>query len=82
MGIFEFLIAAVVVTGLVRVVQAKYGIRRDKWGNELPVAADTQENARLKEEITGLKDRIAVLERLATDNNRAVDLDREIERLR
>ncbi|MEY4270849.1 MAG: hypothetical protein RLZZ58_2065, partial [Pseudomonadota bacterium] len=29
-----------------------------------------------------LKDRIAVLERIATDNNRAVNLDREIEQLR
>jgi hypothetical protein len=81
MGVFEFLIAAVVVTGIVRIVQAKHGIRRDKWGNEV-ATADSQENLRLKEEITDLKGRIATLERIATDNNSALDLDREIERLR
>ncbi len=37
---------------------------------------------RLRDEVKTLKDRIAVLERLATDTNRAVDLDREIDRLR
>ena len=65
----------------VRIVQAKHGIRRDKWGNEV-ATADSQENLRLKEEITDLKGRIATLERIATDNNSALDLDREIERLR
>ena len=37
---------------------------------------------RLREEVKQLKERIAVLERLATDTNGAVALDREIETLR
>ena len=36
----------------------------------------------LQAEIRALKDRIQVLERIATDNNRAVTLDQEIEKLR
>ena len=35
-----------------------------------------------KRRIRALKDRIQVLERIATDNNRAVTLDQEIEKLR
>ena len=81
MGVFEFLIAAVIVTGIVRVVQARHGISVDKRGNEYR-AADVEENGQLKDEIRTLKDRIAVLERLATDNHGAHELDREIERLR
>ena len=36
----------------------------------------------MRDEIKVLKDRIQVLERIATENNRAIDLDREIEKLR
>ena len=36
----------------------------------------------MQAEIRALKDRILVLERIATDNNRAVTLDQEIESLR
>ena len=42
----------------------------------------SQENARLTAEIGSVKDRLQVLERIATDNNRAATLDEEIERLR
>jgi len=38
------------------------------------------ENMRLKEELKGLKERVAVLERIATDRGNL--LDQEIERLR
>ena len=40
------------------------------------------ENQLLRSEIKELKERIAVLERLATDTHSAVALDREIEKLR
>ena len=44
---------------------------------------ETLEAARLRDEVRTLKERIAVLERLATDDNsNSVRLDREIERLR
>lgn len=41
---------------------------------------DDAENQRLREEVRALKDRIAVLERIATDSSS--NLDREIEALR
>lgn len=41
---------------------------------------DTAENQRLRDEVRALKERIAVLERIATDS--ATSLDREIEALR
>lgn len=44
--------------------------------------AKDAEAARLRDEVHLLKDRIAVLERVITDNHSSVDLDRQIERLR
>ena len=43
---------------------------------------DQMENQLLRSEIKELKERIAVLERLATDTHSAAALDREIEKLR
>lgn len=40
------------------------------------------ESDRMREEIRTLKDRINVLERIATDNNSANDINRQIEQLR
>lgn len=58
--------------------------RRDRFDAPRQRFADTQaddaENRRLREEVRALKDRIAVLERIATDS--ATHLDREIEALR
>ncbi len=51
-----------------------YSIRDD--------AAATAENHRLKSEITDLRERIQVLERVVTDNEGSLRLDREIEKLR
>jgi hypothetical protein len=63
------------------VVRARYGVTRDKHGNEVLNRPDP-ESGRMKQEIAQLKERIAVLERLATDDNGARQLDREIEKLR
>ncbi len=52
--------------------------RRDGFG-QTP-GADAGESQRLREEVRALKERIAVLERIATD--RSTSLDREIESLR
>ncbi len=60
--------------------KARHGIIEDEDGNErLAIDPDA---TRLREEVKGLKERIAVLERLATDDNGARALDREIEKLR
>ena len=80
----SMVVAIVLIVSIASVLRARYGIRRDARGNEYftndPQLA--QENAALREELRAIKDRVAVLERLATDNHKAVELDREIERLR
>jgi len=69
----------VLITSIAGVLRAKYGIRRDRHGNELPIH-NSGETERMREEIKVLKDRIAVLERIATDRNHS--LEQEFERLR
>ncbi len=84
MGFWEAAIVIVAITAIASIVKTRYramnGIVADEDGNER--RAVDPDAVRLREEMKLLKDRIAVLERLATDNNRALDLDREIERLR
>lgn len=85
MNPFEMVVAIVVVVTIGGVLRARYGIGRDKHGNDHNLRDDrsAEENQRLRGEIGNLKDRIAVLERVITDNNNsASNLDREIEKLR
>jgi hypothetical protein len=81
MNPFEMVVMIVAIVMIASVVKARYGVTRDKHGNEVLYRPDP-EAGRLKEEIVQLKERIAVLERLATDDNGARLLDREIEKLR
>ncbi|MFM9978169.1 MAG: hypothetical protein ACKVOP_09040 [Sphingomonadaceae bacterium] len=78
------IIAIITIVMIASVLKARYkarhGILEDEDGNQR-LAADP-DIARLRDDVRALKERIAVLERLATDNNRAVDLDREIDKLR
>ena len=69
------------------VLKAKMGIggrhrHRDRDYSVRDDAAVTAENHRLKSEITDLRERIQVLERVVTDNEGSLRLDREIEKLR
>ena len=67
------------------IIKAKMGIRKNRHGDEYSVrddAAVSAENHRLKGEIADLRDRIQVLERVVTDNEGSLRLDREIEKLR
>ena len=84
MNPFEMVLGIVIVTAIASVIRAKYGVRRDRRGNEYHVAdSGTQiENAALKEEMRAMKERLAVLERLATEDTEAKRIDREIEKLR
>ena len=84
MNPFEMVIGIVLIVTIGSVIRAKHGIRRDRRGNEYFVGApkDDAETKALQAEIRTLKDRIQVLERIATDSNRAATLDEEIERLR
>jgi hypothetical protein len=74
----EMVVAIVLIVTIGKVLRARY--------RQLPDSAEpteTLEAARLRDEVRTLKERIAVLERLATDDNsNSVRLDREIERLR
>ena len=75
------IIAIVMISSIIKTrIRAKHGISEDRHGNEVVIA--DPDAARLREEVRGLKERIAVLERLATDDNSAKALDREIEKLR
>ena len=84
MGPFEMVVGIVLVVTIGQIVRAKMGIRRDGENGDY-VANDPAASAearRLYDEVRTLKDRIAVLERVITDNHSSVSLDREIEKLR
>ena len=78
MNPFEMVVLIVAITAIASVFRAKYGIRKDRDGNEVPIV--DPDAGRMRDEIRALKDRIAVLERIATDGSSS--LDREIEQLR
>lgn len=84
MGPFEMVLGIVAIVTIGSIIRARHGIRRDRRGNEYFVGntGSEAETKALQAEIRTLKDRIQVLERIATDNNRAVTLDQEIESLR
>jgi Ctf8 len=82
---FTMVIAIVAIATVGKVMNTRYkaknGIIEDEDGNQKQIAADPT-NQRMSGEIKELKERIAVLERIATDNNSANDLNRQIEELR
>ena len=80
MNPFEMVVLIVAITAIASIFRAKYGIRRDRKGNEFPIA-DPDTN-RMREELRTLKERVAVLERIATDGEGSASLDRQIEALR
>ncbi|MEQ1725997.1 MAG: hypothetical protein ABL882_08745 [Sphingopyxis sp.] len=82
------IVAIVAITTFGRIYRDKHGLSRRQRaghiGRELGALAphDNAEARALREEVRTLKERIAVLERIATDNHSAVRLDQEIELLR
>lgn len=51
-------------------------------GRQDGARVDSAETMMMRDEMRQLKERIAVLERVVTDNHGSIGLDREIERLR
>ncbi len=87
MNVFEMVVLIVAISAIASIFRAKYGVTRRRGDQHLAEVLDANrasdaDSARMREEIKTLKERIAVLERLATDTNSAVALDREIEKLR
>lgn len=79
MNPFEMVVLIVAIVTLGSIIRGKTGGKRSKATDTLE---DRIENQQLRAEVKDLKDRIAVLERLATDAHSATALDREIEKLR
>lgn len=73
MNQYEFIVAIVAVIMIAGIFKARYKYSVRQQG-------DPRETQRLQEEIRTLKERIHVLERIATDKSSS--LEREIEQLR
>jgi len=72
---FQMVVLIVLIVMVAGVLRAKYS-HRDRQD----ALAPDPEKQRMQEELKTLRDRVAVLERIATDNRSA--LEHEIERLR
>jgi hypothetical protein len=72
---FPMVVMIVAIVMIASVMRARYAHERRKVS-----LADDPEAQRMKEELKALRDRVAVLERIATDKE--ITLEREIERLR
>lgn len=77
---FTMVVCIVAIVMIAQVLKAKYGVVRRHRGEELIQRGPDPEAERLRAEVKALKDRVAVLERLATDSSTA--LDREFEKLK
>lgn len=80
---FSMVVAIVAIVSIASVIRARYGIHRHGRGRaNAPHAssADIEDMTRLRDEMRSLKERVAVLERLATDDRAA--FEREFEQLR
>ncbi|MEO1044646.1 MAG: hypothetical protein AAFX04_04330 [Pseudomonadota bacterium] len=84
MNPFEMVIGIVLIVSIAGVLRARYraqhGILEDEDGNQF--RSDNSEAKALQAEVHQLKERIAVLERVITDDRGSRDLAREIEDLR
>ncbi len=80
MNPFEMVVMIVAIVTLGSIIRGK---THGKFGKRSQAnMADQIEAKQLRSEMNDLKDRIAVLERLATDTHSAAALDREIDKLR
>jgi hypothetical protein len=88
MGPFEMVVAIILIVTIGKIIQtkqkAKHGIVEDQdfMGTKTRRLLNNAETQQMQDEIKILKERIQVLERIATDNNSANDLNRQIEELR
>jgi hypothetical protein len=88
MGPFEMVVAIIAIITIGKIIQnkqrAKHGIIEDEdmLGNKTQRLMGNTDTQAMQDEIKALKERIHVLERIATENNSANDINRQIEELR
>ena len=88
MGPFEMVVAIILIVTIGKIIQtkqkAKHGIVEDEdfMGTKTHRLLNNAETQQMQDEIRSLKERIQVLERIATDSNSTNDLNRQIEELR
>ena len=79
-------IAIVAITSFARVMRAKYlaehNLVDDRRGNPVSLTRGAPREAELEREVVDLKKRLAVLERIATDDRQSSAIAKEIESLR
>ena len=84
MNPFEMVVAIIIVITIGKVLSTRYraqhGIAEDQNGNTMITRDPDAE--RLKDEVKYLKERVAVLEKIATDDRGSRELQNEIEKLR
>ncbi|RDE05218.1 hypothetical protein [Sphingomonas aracearum] len=82
MNPFEMVVLIVLIVTVGAVLKTRANAARHREAAIEPTDVE-QENRELRRELRAMQERLAVLERLATDNNdSSARLDREIERLR
>lgn len=83
MNLWTAIVVIVAIIGLTEVwkakLRARHGITTDVMGNEKPLPRD---DAALKREVEELRERLKVLERIATEDRETKLLSAEIESLR
>lgn len=85
MNPFEMVLGIIIVVTIGNVLKARHGGRHRRWDRDAArddSLTQSVENTQLKGEIAQLRERIQVLERVVTDNEGSLRLDREIEKLR
>jgi hypothetical protein len=88
MGVFEMIVAIIAIVTIGKIISDKHKVKHgiiedeDMWGNKTTRLLNNGDTQAMQDEIKALKDRIQVLERIATENNNASDINRQIEELR
>jgi len=84
MNPFEMVVAIIIVVTIGKVLSTRYraqnGIGEDENGKA--IAVQHRDAERLQEDVKYLKERVAVLEKIATDDRGSRELQNEIEKLR
>lgn len=77
MNPFELVIAIIAIVMVASIIKHRQSLLAERGP-----AAEPADQARLRDEVQKLRERVQVLERVITDERKSIDLDREIERLR